>query len=69
MSAVRRALILFGVVLTAAGVFWPMLKRLPLERLPSDFVLQYDGLQLYIPLVSSLLVSLLLRAVVWLSRQ
>jgi hypothetical protein len=56
---VSRALIIFGVVLIAAGVVWPLLAKLGLGRLPGDIVVESDSFRLYIP-NESLLVSLAL---------
>jgi hypothetical protein len=49
---IRRLLIVLGLVLLAAGVFWPWVARLGLGRLPGDIVLQRPGFSFYFPIVS-----------------
>ncbi|HHQ42322.1 MAG TPA: DUF2905 domain-containing protein [Chromatiales bacterium] len=44
----------------------PFLGKLGLGRLPGDIVIERDGFRLYIPLMTSLLVSLVLTLVLWL---
>lgn len=61
-----RWLIIFGLVLVALGLMWPLLGKLGLGRLPGDIVVERENFRLYLPLATSLLVSLLLTAVLWL---
>jgi hypothetical protein len=61
-----RWLILFGVVLIALGLLWPLLAKSGLGRLPGDIVIERGNFRLYLPLATSLIISLLLTAVLWL---
>ena len=61
-----RWLIILGVVLVAAGLLWPWLSRLGLGRLPGDIVIERDDFRLYLPLATSLLISLVLSLILWL---
>ena len=65
MSA-SRVLIVFGLVLVALGVLWPMIGKLGLGRLPGDIVIERENFRIYLPLVTSLLVSVVLSLVLWL---
>jgi hypothetical protein len=58
-------LIIFGLVLVAMGVFWPVIAKLGLGRLPGDLVIERENFRLYIPIATSLLISLLLSLVLW----
>jgi Protein of unknown function (DUF2905) len=60
-----RLLITFGIVLIVIGVLWPVLARLGLGRLPGDIVIERENFRLYIPIATSLLISLLLSLVLW----
>ena len=60
-----RLLIIFGLVLVAVGVFWPVIAKLGLGRLPGDLVIERENFRLYIPIATSLLISLLLSVVLW----
>ena len=64
--SVSRLLITFGVVLVAVGLLWPLIGKLGLGRLPGDIVIERENFRLYIPLATSLLVSLLLSLILWL---
>jgi hypothetical protein len=65
----RTALIVFGVVLLVAGLLWPWLQRLGLGRLPGDIVIERERLRVYIPLGSSILISVILTLILWLIRR
>jgi Protein of unknown function (DUF2905) len=64
--AVARWLIILGVVLVLAGLLWPWLGRLGLGRLPGDLVIERENFRLYLPLTTSLLISLALSLILWL---
>jgi hypothetical protein len=61
-----KLLILLGVVLIAIGLVWMLGEKLGLGRLPGDIVIERDGTRIYIPLASSLIVSVILSLVFWL---
>jgi uncharacterized protein HemY len=60
-----RLLIIFRLVLIAVGVLWPVIAKLGLGRLPGDVVIERENFRLYIPIATSLLISLLLSLVLW----
>ncbi len=64
-----RALILLGAVLIVLGLAWPWLARFGLGRLPGDIVIERAGFRFYLPITSSVLVSLVLSLLVWLFRR
>jgi hypothetical protein len=63
---VSRFLIVLGIVLLAAGLLWPLLTRVGLGRLPGDIVIERENFRLYLPLMTSILVSIALSVVLWL---
>jgi uncharacterized protein HemY len=60
-----RWLVVLGVVLVALGLAWPWLAKLGLGRLPGDVVIERENLRIYLPLTTSLLVSLAASLVLW----
>lgn len=64
-----RFLIILGLVLVAAGLLWPLVERLNLGRLPGDFVIGRGGFRLYLPLATSLIISVVLSLVLWVMRR
>ena len=61
-----RWLIIFGVVLIAAGLLWPLLQKLGLGRLPGDIVIERESFRFYFPIVTSLIISVFLSLILWL---
>ncbi|ATQ67007.1 MULTISPECIES: DUF2905 family protein [Methylosinus] len=55
-----------GAVLILVGLLWLLGERLGLGRLPGDIVVDRGNFKIYIPLASSLLVSVLLSLAFWL---
>jgi hypothetical protein len=56
----HKLLIIFGLVILCIGLLWPYLAKLGLGRLPGDIVVERENFRLYVPLVTSLLVSAVL---------
>ena len=65
----NRLLVILGSVLILAGLAWPVLKRLPLFRLPGDIVIDRPGFKFFFPLTTMLLVSAALSLLAWLLRR
>ncbi len=62
----RRWLITLGIVLLVAGLLWPFLQKIGLGRLPGDIVIERGNFRFYLPLGTSILVSLGLSLLLWL---
>ena len=61
-----RYLIVLGLVIVAVGLFWPVISKLGLGRLPGDIVIEREGFSFYFPLTTGLIVSALVSALLWL---
>jgi Protein of unknown function (DUF2905) len=61
-----RWLIILGVVLIVAGLLWPWITKLGLGRLPGDIVVERENFRLYLPLTTSILISVALSLIFWL---
>ena len=60
-----RALLLLGLVLVAVGLTLVLAPRIPfLGRLPGDIRIQRDGIVIYVPIATMIVVSILLSVVV-----
>lgn len=53
-----RWLIILGALLILAGLLWPWLTRLGLGRLPGDIVIERDNVRVYLPITTSILISI-----------
>jgi hypothetical protein len=66
LGTAGRWLLIFGIILAAAGGLLWLADRLgfPLGRLPGDIRIEREGFSCFLPLVSSILISVLLTLVV-----
>ncbi len=62
----QRSLIGIGLALVLAGIAWPLLARIGLGRLPGDIMIQRDSTSFYFPIVTCIIVSIVLSALMWL---
>ncbi len=67
LSGAGRFLLVAGLVLTALGALLILAPRIPgfdrLGRLPGDFVVERGPVTIFVPIVSSLVISVLLTVV------
>jgi len=64
-----RFFVYFGLLLVAVGLLWPLIEKLGLGRLPGDFVIGRGSFRLYIPLATSLIISVALSMLLWVLRR
>jgi len=70
LQPLGRLLIVAGLVLAGLGLVLSLGGRIPgLGRLPGDIVIERGGFRVYLPLGTSVLLSLLLTGVLWLLRR
>lgn len=65
----QRVLITIGILLLVLGLLWPWVGKLPLGRLPGDILIEREGLRVYLPITTMLLISALITLVLWLLRR
>lgn len=65
-NGMGRTLIIIGLAIIAIGLLWPWLTRLGLGRLSGDIYIQGERGSLYIPITTSILVSIALSVLFWL---
>jgi hypothetical protein len=61
-----KLLIAIGLILVAIGLLWMLGERLGLGRLPGDIVIEREGMRIYIPIATSIIVSVALSLLLWL---
>ncbi len=72
LGSIGRTLLVLGAVLAAVGGLILLAERFPglrIGRLPGDLSVQRDGFRLYLPLGTSILISILLTLALWLLRR
>jgi hypothetical protein len=62
----QRLLIGLGLVILVVGIAWPIISRIGLGRLPGDIVIQRGGTSFYFPIVTCIVISIVLSAILWL---
>jgi hypothetical protein len=65
----QKFLIITGLILLAAGLAWPWLRRLPLGRLPGDIHIVREGFSFSFPIVTCLVISVVLSLLLWFFRR
>jgi hypothetical protein len=65
----QRFLIVTGLLVFLAGLFWPWLSKLPLGHLPGDIHVAREGFSFYFPIVSSIVISIVLSILFWIFRR
>jgi membrane protein implicated in regulation of membrane protease activity len=65
----QRFLIILGIVLLAAGIFWPWVSRFPFGRLPGDISIVREGFSFHFPLMTSLVISVIVTLLLWIFRR
>ncbi|NNC68304.1 MAG: DUF2905 domain-containing protein [Gammaproteobacteria bacterium] len=65
----NKTIIYIGILIIAIGLLWPWITKLPLGRLPGDFAIKREGFQLYVPITTMILVSLVISLVLWLFKK
>jgi hypothetical protein len=67
LNQLGKTLILFGLILVAVGIILTLAGRIPfLGRLPGDIYVQKKNFTFYFPITTSILLSILLSALLYL---
>ena len=61
-----KTLILIGIVLIAIGTAWLLAEKLGFGQLPGDIVIKRGNVQIYIPVMTSIIISIALSLLLWL---
>jgi hypothetical protein len=62
----QKWLIAIGLLLLVLGLAWPLINQLGLGRLPGDIVVERNNFRFYFPIVTCVLASVVLSAILWL---
>ncbi|WP_366970448.1 DUF2905 domain-containing protein [Rhodocytophaga aerolata] len=70
MQGIGKMLIVAGIVLLIAGLFFVFSPKIPfLGKLPGDIMVKKENFTFYFPLASSILLSVLISLIVYLIRK
>ena len=60
-----RFLIFLGLALVVSGLLWPYMAKLGIGQLPGDFVFRRGNSTIYIPVMTSIILTIVLNVVLW----
>jgi Protein of unknown function (DUF2905) len=60
-----RFLIITGLILLVGGLLWPYVAKLGLGRLPGDIAFTRGNTTIYLPIMTSIILSIVLNIVLW----
>jgi len=60
-----KTLIVIGIVFIALGAAWLLAEKLGLGRLPGDIVIERGSVRIYIPVMTSVIISMALSLLLW----
>lgn len=66
---IQKLLIITGIVLLIAGLFWPHIMKIGLGKLPGDFVFGDKNFKLYLPVTTCLIFSVVLSVILWIFKK
>jgi len=62
-------LITIGIVCVVLGLAWPLLTKLGLGRLPGDVHVEKEGFNFYLPITTSIIISIVVTVILWIFRR
>ena len=70
MHPIAKGFIIIGSLLIIIGLLWNLTQgKIPLGKLPGDVYIEKEGMKIFIPITSSILVSILLSVIAYLFRK
>jgi hypothetical protein len=65
----QRSLIILGLLIALVGVAWPWVSKLPIGRLPGDFMIDRPGFRFFFPLTTMIIISVVISLILMLFRK
>ena len=65
----NKILVFIGIVIIAIGLLWPVISKMPFGKLPGDIAIKKEGFQLYFPVTTMIIISLVLSVIFWLFKK
>ena len=65
----NKILVFIGIVIIAVGLLWPVISKMPFGKLPGDIAIKKEGFQLYFPITTMIIISLVLSVIFWLFKK
>lgn len=65
----NKTIIYIGVLVIAVGLLWPWITKLPIGRLPGDIAIKKEGFQMYFPITTMIVISVVISILLWLFKK
>ena len=65
----QRILIFAGLIMLVLGALWPWLSKIGLGRLPGDIRIENESGGFYLPITTSIIISIVLSLLLWIFRR
>lgn len=65
----QKVLIIIGILILLAGIFWPFVSKIPLGKLPGDIIIDKPGFKFYFPITTMILISALISLIIYFFRK
>ena len=65
----QRSLIILGLLIAIVGAAWPWVSKLPLGRLPGDFMIDRPGFRFFFPLTTMVIISVVISLILMIFRK
>lgn len=61
----NKTIIYIGILIIIVGLLWPYISKVPLGRLPGDIAIKKEGFQMYFPITTMIVISVVLSILFW----
>ncbi len=61
----NKTLIIIGAAIIIIGLLWPVITKMPFGRLPGDIAIKKEGFQLYFPVTTMIIISVVVSLLLW----
>ena len=61
----QRLFVIFGMILMLIGILWPYIIKIKLGRLPGDIYFNIENLRFYLPITTTIIISIIISLVLW----
>jgi len=65
----NKSIIYIGILIIAVGLLWPWITKLPIGKLPGDIAIKKEGFQMYFPITTMIVISIVISILLWLFRK
>lgn len=65
----NKSIIYIGILIVAVGLLWPWIVKLPIGKLPGDIAIKKEGFQMYFPITTMIVISVVISILLWLFKK